>query len=426
MRIKLATIFQDKFIKNNSIFFVGSMMVAALNYFYHPILSRMMSIEDFGEVQALIAIVLQTGIIFGVFNIMGVHAFANASKENKANKISVLSQIYKMAVIGITIFSIFFILLSSVLKDFLHFQSIYPFFALAGILLISIPMTFRRSYLQGTNNFLALSISGIIQAGSRLLFAIMLVWIGLASFGAIFAIVIATALMLWYLYAKTKNSFHLALNEKITFNSALFKELRYGLLILCVSGATIFFYTADMIIVKHYFSPIDAGLYGGVSTVARIIIFATSSITAVLLPVIKLKNSPRENSKVFTKALMLVIAIGVILLLLFSFFPKEIIHLLVGSRYTECASLLPRLSLVLFLVSIINLFSIYFLSLRKYILIAIAAFGILITTALVMLSHAALLDVINSFLFGCMITLSLLVIYFIVNFKLESKKYENN
>ena len=64
---------KDDFLKNNAIFFIGSMAVAVLNYLYHPILGRMMSVEDFGEVQSLISLFIQLSIFMGVFNIITVN-----------------------------------------------------------------------------------------------------------------------------------------------------------------------------------------------------------------------------------------------------------------------------------------------------------------------------------------------------------------
>ena len=39
----------DNFLKNNIIFFCGTMVVSVFNYLYHPILGRMMSVEKFGK-----------------------------------------------------------------------------------------------------------------------------------------------------------------------------------------------------------------------------------------------------------------------------------------------------------------------------------------------------------------------------------------
>jgi len=73
-------ILQDKFLRHNFIFFCGSMIVAISNYLYHPILSRMMDIESFGEVQALIFLFLLFSMVIGVFRTIVVNIVANAQE----------------------------------------------------------------------------------------------------------------------------------------------------------------------------------------------------------------------------------------------------------------------------------------------------------------------------------------------------------
>jgi O-antigen/teichoic acid export membrane protein len=50
-------IWGNAFARNSLIFFVGSMVVNVLNYFFHVVLGRMVSVEIYGEVESLLSLV---------------------------------------------------------------------------------------------------------------------------------------------------------------------------------------------------------------------------------------------------------------------------------------------------------------------------------------------------------------------------------
>ncbi|MBP6931477.1 MAG: hypothetical protein KBB62_02010, partial [Candidatus Pacebacteria bacterium] len=55
----------DVFFRQYAIYFTGSMVVAFLNYVFHPLLGRLLSPSDFGDIQALISLIAQSAIVFG-------------------------------------------------------------------------------------------------------------------------------------------------------------------------------------------------------------------------------------------------------------------------------------------------------------------------------------------------------------------------
>ena len=194
-------IVKDDFVKNNIILFAGSMVVAVLNYAYHPILSRMMSVENFGEVQAMIALFLQSGVVLGIFGNIVINLTANS--DDKEEKISLINQLFKIALIAGWILTILIIIFTPFLKHFLKFQSIWAFWALAISLPLSVSLTFRRFFLQGKKEFIKVSWVSILYAGGRLVIAIFLVWLGFKTLGAIGAITLSTLFTLLYAYKLT-------------------------------------------------------------------------------------------------------------------------------------------------------------------------------------------------------------------------------
>lgn len=402
----LKRIFKDDFLKNNAIFFIGSMTVAVLNYLYHPILGRMMSVEDFGEVQTLISLFMQLGIFTGIFNIITVNITANY--ENKEERDAVVSSLRKIAFYITGVLFLIIISCSAILQDFFQFSSFYPFISLAFLLIAGVSFTFRKAFLQGISDFKAVSWAGIISAAAKLGFAVMLVYFGYRSLGAISALLIAQTLALFYVYLKTSKKLNLSFFAKNKIIAVIKAEYRYAILIFLATSAITFLYTADVLMVKHWFTPEEAGLYSGIATIARIIFFATGSVCGVLLATIKIKNTYEVNKQIFKKAFILVMLIAGGGLLVFSLFSELIINILIGSRYAILAPLLGKMSLLLAMVSIINLLFFYFLALRKPIIISASLSGPLVIIMLSFFYHNSLEQIIYNFLIGSTVILTVL------------------
>ena len=401
-------VFQDKFLKDNFIFFIGSMVVAVFNYLYHPILGRMMDIESFGEVQALISLFVLFSMVIGVFKTIVINIVANAREFKEKQEIILMLQ--KVGLCLVLIISSLIIIFSQKLKLFLNFSSFYPFISLAILLILSLFFTFRSAILQAFHKFKEVSIANIYLSAGRLFFAITLVYIGWASFGAITAIVLSQFIALIYVYIKTKDNLISLIGSKIKINSKVKKEFAYGFLVFLATLCIAFLYSADVIIIKHYFSAEEAGFYSGIATIARIIFFLSGSVAGVLISHIKIENTDKENKKTLIKGLFLIGSLGGVALLTFLIIPDIIIKVLIGQRYLAYAYLLPKLSILLFLVSIISLLFYYFLALRKYFLSVIALASPIFVLLLTYFNHQTLLQVVNNFL---LISILILVFFFV-------------
>ena len=82
-----------------------------------------------------------------------------------------------------------------------------------------------------------------------------------------------------------------------------------------------------------------------------------------------------------------------------------------GRKYLPLSYLLPRLSIVLFVISILNLLLLYFMALRRHAIALIVIIGIAITFGLLRVHHQTLVAVINSLLYGSLSMIGLLVIW---------------
>jgi O-antigen/teichoic acid export membrane protein len=403
----------DRFFKNNLIFFVGTFIVSVLNYAFHPILGRMMGAADYGEVQTLIALVAQVAVFQGMFGIVIINIVANGGDEQE--KQSVISEIRKVALYSAAGLFAALLILSMFFKNFLQFNSVWPFLGVAAMIPLSVAITVRNSFLQGKQRFKDVSINGILQAGGKLLFAVVLVFAGWRAFGAIVGILLAQGVGFCYLYNKTKGQVSFVPFRKTKLTKKISKELIYGIVVLIATSATTFLYCGDVVVIKHFFSPQEAGLYSGVSVVARIIYFLVGPIISVLFASVAINKTQKENTILFLKSLAIVAVVGGGIAVIFALAPAFVINLLVGQEYLVYAWLLPKLSLLLFIASAVSLFFMYYLALRKYFVALAALGGVAAITILSYFWHADLAAVVWNFILGGSAILAILIISFVYN-----------
>lgn len=415
----LSKIFQSNFLKHNAIFFFGSVLVGALNYAYYPVLGRLMSPADFGEIQVLVSLFLQFTIFLNVLGMITINITANYDSTAKAHRM--IYELEKLAVLVAVAILLVSIVAGDFLADMLQFDSSAPFVALALALLVSIPLTFRSSYARGQKKFGVASISQLIGAGVKIAFSAGLVVAGLGVTGAIFGIVGAQLAAFIYAawWAAKLGLVRPKLSQygKLPALKDILPEIKYsGFVFVGLLSVTLMM-SVDVIFVKYYFDAETAGQYAGVATVARIIFFLAVPIAQVLIPMVTLKQTERQNYQLFVKSLILTLLICGVMLLVCLVLPDMILKILMGGQYDELAHVLPVLSLVVFIISLVNLVIMYYLALRHKMVVLVGIIGFGVVVGLVLANHATVQTIVYNILLGSILTLVAAGFYVLTNFR---------
>lgn len=397
------TIRSSTFLKHNAIFFFGALGAGALNYIFYPIMARMLPTGSFGEVQVLCSLFAQINIFLGVLGLITVNIVVNSSQSKQRNQIII--ELEKFALIVGLLLMVASLFAGSAMERFFHFDSSWPFVWVMLAVVVSIPLMFRNAYLRGRQAFGAVSALGIIAAGVDLVLAMVFVLFGWKTSGVIVALVLAQGLTFlyaaWLARQRGFSGSQRGTLFKLPDMRVVAPELRYAVVVLVSSLTITGLYSIDTIVVKHWFDAHTAGLYAGIATVARIIFFVTASVAQVLLPSVRMGQSAEHNRQVLFKSLVLLLGIGGSALLVFTLVPQMVVEMLMGQRFLPYAELLPRLSLVIFCISIINLFVLYHLALRRYMVMVIALCGAVLTTGFLGMNHHSPSAVVNDLLYGC-------------------------
>ncbi len=400
---------QRAFMRHNAIFWAASLGVSFLNYLYYPILGRLLDPAAFGETQTIISFFTQAGAFFQVLGLVSVGIITKYPDEKLRDKLT--NEISRLALTLSLLFFGLTIVFSPLLKHFFHFGSIGPFLLLGLSLLVNVPLSFANAYLQGNNRFKALSAVNILGAVSKLTLSISLVLIGLKTLGAIGGLIIAQLIGLMYSLKMGKGlrhfvAAHLHVQRP---NLALLKpELPYALMVLATSLTTNLLLSFDILVVKHYFSPVQAGLYTGISIISNIIYYITGPFAAVMIPSIKPSQTAAENYRTLRRSLLITAGVGGAVLAVFLLVPHLVVLLLLGHKYALYANYLRGLAFSMFALSIANLLIYYHIGLRHFLVAPTVLVGLVTTLVLLARAHATMGMVVRDLVIGALVLLILL------------------
>lgn len=400
--------FGDSLVKNTAIFWLASLGVSFINYLYYPVLGRVMKPADFGEVQTVISIYTQTAVFFQVLALVGIGVIAKYAQADERQR--VLDELSRLALTCSALVFVLTVLFAAPLAHFFHFYSVAPFLALAAALVVSVPLSFANSYLQGHKRFMVLSAGNLMAAVAKLALGVLFVWLGLATFGAIGGLVCAQLLGLAYALKMGEGIRHFVaanLRARKPELSLLRPELPYAGMVLVTSLATNLMLSFDILVIKHYFAPEQAGLYSGISIISNIVFFLTSPIAGALVPSIRPAQPAAANRRLLLRSLGLSLVVGGAATLLFTGLPNLVVGLLLGSRFVPYAMYLPGLAVALFFMSLVNLIVYYHIGMRNYWIAPAIALGLVITLGAIAGSHASMGAVVTDLVFGGAATLGI-------------------
>ncbi|MFN2164379.1 MAG: lipopolysaccharide biosynthesis protein [Candidatus Promineifilaceae bacterium] len=276
------------------------------------------------------------------------------------------------------------LLLSPLIARFMKIESPWPLVAAGLALLMLFVRPVTDGTLQGIQNFLGLSSVQVLQSALRLLFAIILIQLGLEAFGAVLALPMATTTALlvavWFL----REFF----NRPIKDIDVPGVSLRYSLFTLIGLGAYALLINLDPIVVKRFFSEAIAGDYGTVVTLGKINLFATLGIGMVLFPKATQRQAQgRDPRPVLALALSATIAVGLVLTLIYFLVSGPLVQAVFSGAYNDPGIVLGLVGIATTLYAAINIWLNYALSLQKHSFVVGLAVLVLLVIAAMFIYH---------------------------------------
>ncbi len=317
-----STLLDTGFFSSSSVIFAGSFVVNVLNYVFTLLMGRLLGIEAFGEVAAMLSLLLVISVPSTALTMLMTREVAFRSNGEVSAVRELFLFLRKHVAIAALGLWIFFLLLTPLLSYFLHipyvplliFSAIIPFSALGAL---------QAGTLQGLQEFFMLSKQNALNAAIKLFVAILLVLMGFSVPGVMFALVLAQLASWMYGYFATRAKLGAdkstvrplldARNIRTLFSAILLTTFLLALLS-----------NIDVLLAKHFLPPLLAGQYGALSTVGKIIIYGIGAFTTVLLPMASAAHArgKGEEKHILALSLFIITVASMCVWALFSAFPN--------------------------------------------------------------------------------------------------------
>lgn len=357
-----------KLISSSSIIFIGTIIGSFFSYLFNMLVGRWLGPEQYGEFAALLSLMMIISVFGGAVLTVTMkyssELFAQQRYAALKKLFLVFSRYALFAGLGLFGISLLFV---GLISNFLSIQNNAAIILVLFSFIFGFLMVVNRGILQGTQRFVPLSIISVIEPGLRLFFGIILIKAGFALLGTLLGIVLATVVVYLLTFFPLKKLFAGRKKDKTTFVFNKRDIFSYSAPAFLATVLLMISLNMDVLLIKHYFSGEDAGVYAAISTIGKIILYTSGPIISVMFPMISEKATKGDKHyKIFLGSLVFTLICGLVILGVYYLAPGMVINILYGAKYADSYRLLAPVGFAFLLYSLVNLITSYFLSIKDF------------------------------------------------------------
>lgn len=378
----------NKFAWNSLVLFTGTMIANVLNYVFHLVIGRMVSIEIYGEIESLISL----SHIISVPALTLAMIATRYSAENKADKNPAGSRSIfrfmnkKIFIYGAPLFLIA-LFITPLVKEFLKIDNGLAILFVWLSMFLLFFSSVGSGILTGWQKFKDISLVGILGTSVKLISAIIFVKMSLELNGVIGAFLLSYVatyagiiFALKFILVKKDDQREKKKDNDKPVDFASMK--RYVLPAFIGTLAINLLGNVDMVLAKHQLDPILSGQFGALTIMSKAIFFATGVIATVLFSMSAEESYSKGDSwNSLKKSTLLTFLVTFLASAFYFLFPNFVIDVFFGEKYYDVAQYLGLFAVLASLYSFVNLFIQYLLSIKKvkyiWVFLAIAVLEIL-------------------------------------------------
>lgn len=399
---------RSKKISAEQLFMLSVLAVNGGNYLYNLVLGRLLGPEQFADAAVMITFLLVLSFVAMTFQLVTAK-YSVLFEETLLN--SFISKIYKNAFMVGIIIALLIIFFAPNLQALFN-TSTSTMFVIFGV---GVPLYFlmsvNRGVFQGSKAFKSLSVTYQSEMLSRLIITLSLIVI----FDIQSSVLIAIGILFSFVFGLIPFNFKgFTLKKTVVIEKSQYKSIKNFFILTAFYELTqIIINNSDILLVKHYFDPYEAGLYASLALIGRIVYFIAWMFVMLLLPtVVQLKKEGKETAPVLFKYVGYIAVISTTIVLVTALFPNTVITLLFGDSYLSISPLLWKYAVATAMFAISNIFAYYYLSLDRYIPVVISGLFGMLQMGLVMIYHESLEQVVHMQIFAMVLLLVIQVGFF--------------
>ena len=409
------------FIRENFLLIAATLAASAIHYLYQFSMGRLLGPADYGTLAALFSIIYISVAPVQAVQLTLTKFVAEFKASGQAGFIGALFNgvIKKLTFVGFAAFAVLSIL-SPWISEFLNIPHKSTIINFSFIFLAMFILAAARGFLQGMQRFKALGANLIAESATKLAFGLALVFAGHGILGAIWganiSVFVSVGLAAFILLPTLR-----ARGDAIT-NEQRRKIYEYSIPTLIALSVVTALYSLDVLLVKHFFTPNEAGIYAAAALVSKVIFFALLPISQVMFPkVAELRIKGLPHTAIFLKSLALVTLLSAIAVATYFLAPSFVLNFLFGSEYSAAVPLIGLFGAAIALLSISYVFVNYFLSSgRTKFVYALPVFA-LAEVLLILFWHSSLHQIVT-----VLIVLMALLLAFLIALAVLPQKSKNH
>lgn len=404
------------FLASSSVIFAGSFVINVLNYVFTLVMSRLLNVEDFGEVAALLSLFIIISVPATALTMLMAREVAHLNEQGDGARRLFLA-LRKHSVAGAALLWVVVISLVPFLSGYLRIAPL-PLYIFSALIPLTMLGALQSGTLQGLQEFFSLAKQGVLGTLVKLAASVAFVAAGFSVAGVMGALALASLCGLAYGYAKTHSKLLVAESaddeaessfDLSTFVAPFGNILLTAFLLALLSNA-------DVVLAKHYLPAAAAGEYAALSTVGKILIYGVSAFISVLLPMAAAAAARGQGGerRVLRLSLAGVAAMSLGAFALFSLFPQMIVSLLFGGRYAGIAEHLGAFTVAMACIALATTFINYFVATRNTSFVYLLSAGIATEVAFIALRHESLGAITEMLVYSSALLLLLMVANYLV------------
>lgn len=316
------------------IMLVGTVLVSAFNFGYNVSMARLLGPAQFGNVSAMATLLMLFSAIGLSFQL--VCAKFVARNQTTGFAATIYNGLMKRAWLVALAAGCTLLLASVPIARTLRLPSAGLVMVLAVGIAFSVPLGVKRGALQGLCSFRPLSANFIIESMTKLAAALALVWFGYGVYGAVGAI--SASVIAAFLF--TRLSMRAAPDAAALEGTAFRLYFHEGMQAIVFFIGQVVINNIDILLVKYYFDPENAGLYAAVALFGRLLYFACWSIVSAMFPVSAASPRDERPSQVLKTPLLLVAGLSAVFIITVTLLPRFVVGFVLGQQFAHADELL--------------------------------------------------------------------------------------
>ncbi len=385
---------------------LGMILANFTNFVFSVYLGKSLGFTDFGNFSLfsnlLFLILIPMYALGGTVSHQVAYILGGHGKSAAKNQLFLT--VLPSAIIG-SLLVIVWLLAAPFLNSYFQVDSMFQLWIFTPIFMIALLSVNFDGYLGGTLSFGKVAFVTVVEAITKLLLAITFVHYGLGQWiVSVIPISMGLSLILNFAWTMTDRVEH-----EPKKNSKF--DWRFYITSIMNGLTTLAFLSLDVVLVKHFLPPEEAGKYAVLSLVGKMCYFFGSLPVQFMIPLVSKNEGASQNSrKIFLAIFIGTFILSILAISPFLFFGNWILPILLGQKVNAVLSFIPVYLLAMTLFTISRPIVAFYQAKKRYLFALISFVMAIAQVILLFVFHESIYQVVELMSLISLVNLCLLVL----------------